>query len=506
MASRRQSPAPSKRTLALKRADGEPLTRADIQYDVLHAIFEDKSLAFTDPYDTAEDAPRLCFRDLYIKAIMHSSKATKALKDKMAESPVYAEDFAMLSLLVNVGRINTTMSFFPEMKTAIRTYHPIPTLQRTNGNMQDAPRIKHVLKTGLLEREANNPPTTLDEVLSRAKEGHIPATSILNLLFVLSSHSQGVGTHFSERFEFHDIFLRTEISSASRARAFLWLCFNYLENPGSAADDYDEEEKPNPFADPAKDSAPFLISLSPEEAELENVDTPEEKEWAEKLISQRDTIVKQNAVKEAGRDVMKVAELADEPSVAGDAEPKKRKRASRATVDKPKRTKGSAEKSRTGALKKGAQGSQVSTQGSTPRDDMSVEDDNPRPHLPRLMGVPEQGESDSAFRILLGKDVEPRNGRAKANRYSPYPRSPEPAAPSKPRALRHAVPERTMLQHAWYIVNNTDPLVDSDDELGDEHDRHDYIQRLKVVTHLARQWSDPLPGLQRTLEYELSGN
>jgi Ino eighty subunit 1 len=111
MASRRQSPAPPKRSpLALKRADGDPLTRADIQYDVLNAIFSDKAAAFTDPYDSVDDAPKLCFRDLYIKAIMHSSKATKALKDKMSESLVFAEDFAMLGLLVNVGRINTTMS------------------------------------------------------------------------------------------------------------------------------------------------------------------------------------------------------------------------------------------------------------------------------------------------------------------------------------------------------------------------------------------------------------
>jgi Ino eighty subunit 1 len=109
MASRRQSPTP-KRTLALKRADGEPLTRADIQYDVLNAIFSEKTPAFTDPYNSSEDAPKVCFRDLYIKAIMNSSKATKALKDKMAESSDFAEDFAMLALLVNVGRINTTMS------------------------------------------------------------------------------------------------------------------------------------------------------------------------------------------------------------------------------------------------------------------------------------------------------------------------------------------------------------------------------------------------------------
>jgi Ino eighty subunit 1 len=53
------------------------------------------------------------------------------------------------------------------MKTAIRTYHPIPSLQRTNGNMQDAPRIKHILKTSLLEDEAKAPPSTPSDILAR---------------------------------------------------------------------------------------------------------------------------------------------------------------------------------------------------------------------------------------------------------------------------------------------------------------------------------------------------
>ena len=53
------------------------------------------------------------------------------------------------------------------MKTAIRTYHPVPSLQRTNGNMQDAPRIKLILKTSVLEDEAKNPPATISEVLAQ---------------------------------------------------------------------------------------------------------------------------------------------------------------------------------------------------------------------------------------------------------------------------------------------------------------------------------------------------
>jgi Ino eighty subunit 1 len=112
MSSRRPSPAvPQKRAIAIKRIDGEPLTRADIQYDLLDNIFHDSHNVFTDPYPS-DDTPstKLCFRDLYIKTILNSPKATKALKDKMIDSSAFAEDFGMLSLLVNVGRVNTTMS------------------------------------------------------------------------------------------------------------------------------------------------------------------------------------------------------------------------------------------------------------------------------------------------------------------------------------------------------------------------------------------------------------
>jgi Ino eighty subunit 1 len=140
---------------------------------------------FTDPYPPdVKPAPKICFRDLYLKYILHSPKATKALKDKMLDSQTFAEDFGMLALLVNVGRVNTTMScknpvirlseytdayliVFPEMKTAIRTYHPIPALQRTTGNLQDAPRIKHILKSSILDGEQTNTPSVPAEILAR---------------------------------------------------------------------------------------------------------------------------------------------------------------------------------------------------------------------------------------------------------------------------------------------------------------------------------------------------
>lgn len=112
-ASRRTSPAPAatqRRVVPIKRVDGEPLTRVDIQYDFLQAVFDNTQEVFSDPYAAGTEGKKLSFRELYIKAILNSPKATKALKDKLNESPTFTLDFAMLALLVNVGRVNTTMS------------------------------------------------------------------------------------------------------------------------------------------------------------------------------------------------------------------------------------------------------------------------------------------------------------------------------------------------------------------------------------------------------------
>ncbi|KAG6911809.1 hypothetical protein DXG01_000056 [Tephrocybe rancida] len=281
MSSRRPSPSPQKRPTALKRVDGEPLTRFDIQYDVLHSIFCDTHAVFTNPYSSNDPAPKITFRDLYLATILHSSKATKALKDKMADSEMFSEDFAMLALLVNVGRVNTTMSFFPEMKTAIRTYHPIPALQRTTGNLQDAPRIKHILKSTALKNDHGPAPSTPADILSRAPIGH---------------------NHFADKLDFTDLFVRENISSLSRARAFLWLCYHYLESPiEDTDDDYDDDTPTNPFADSRRGNLPTFIFLSDIEIIEENMDPDEEKVLAEKLVVQRLEILKTQGAKESAR-------------------------------------------------------------------------------------------------------------------------------------------------------------------------------------------------------------
>jgi len=163
----------SRKALPIKRHDAEPLTREDVQFDLLHHIFSDKSAVFTNPTPGGNPipgkSPKVTFAELYVSALYNSSKCSKVLREKMVETPAFATELAKISLLTNVGRINTTMAFFPEMKTALRTYHPVPSLQKTDGNAQDAPRIKNCLKAALLPSEMKTaPPSSPDEILERS--------------------------------------------------------------------------------------------------------------------------------------------------------------------------------------------------------------------------------------------------------------------------------------------------------------------------------------------------
>lgn len=92
----------------LKKDDGEPLWRKDIQYDFLKAIFESKLEVFTNSYEP--ESPKQTFADLYIDAMARSSKTSKILRDKLLSEHEPAKNMAMVCLLVNLGRMNTTLN------------------------------------------------------------------------------------------------------------------------------------------------------------------------------------------------------------------------------------------------------------------------------------------------------------------------------------------------------------------------------------------------------------
>ena len=87
--------------------------------------------------------------------------------------------------------------------------------------------------------------------------------------------------------EFLDLFLPINLSSASRARVFLWLMYHYLQGP----------DKPNPFdddysrANPPK--VPRMRSLTREEQAQENVDPPDEVEWGKHMSALRSKFLKE---------------------------------------------------------------------------------------------------------------------------------------------------------------------------------------------------------------------
>ncbi len=123
----------SRKTLAIKRGDSEILTRNDVQYAFLYHVFSDKTLAFTD--ETPGKPPtKVNFCDLYVHALYNSAKCSKVMRDKMLETPAFAVEFAKISLLTNVGRINTTMACMRYRTTSLfppsLKFHSFQSFQR----------------------------------------------------------------------------------------------------------------------------------------------------------------------------------------------------------------------------------------------------------------------------------------------------------------------------------------------------------------------------------------
>ncbi|KAM3075624.1 hypothetical protein ACMFMG_007760 [Clarireedia jacksonii] len=274
----------------LKKDDGEPLWRKDIQYDFLKLIFENDNAQFTNSYDPT--LPKQTFADLYIDAMARSSKTSKILRDKLLSEHEPAKNMAMVCLLVNLGRMNTTLNFFPEMRAQLRTYHAIPSLQahqdpNSYKQLQDAPRLKSILKGASEDRPE---PSSLDKI----KFKPLPRTNPVNLIFVLATYAAKVTElHFPPGREFFDLIMNTSITSESRARAFLWLMWFYLEsdfteegaeeNPFGAGVDYDTDVR--------NQGVPRLVDMTEEEEAQENVDTQEELEYGQLKMRDRRRII-----------------------------------------------------------------------------------------------------------------------------------------------------------------------------------------------------------------------
>lgn len=271
----------------LKKEDGAPLWRKDIQYEFLQLVFDDEKPVFTR---FADGKKGFSFTDIYVDAMSRSSKTSKILKDKLQTDRLAAKNMAMICLLVNVGRMNTTLNFFPEMRAQLRTYHSIPVLQAQQDpnsykQLQDAPRLKSILK-GASEDEEQ--PKSLEAI----QASPVPRSNPVNLIFVLSQCAPRVSElHFHPPRDFFDLVMRPSITSKSRARAFLWLMWWYLESNFTREDSMNNPFGPGTDATANRDGVPLKVPefehLTDEQAALENVDSPEEVAYGEQKQRER---------------------------------------------------------------------------------------------------------------------------------------------------------------------------------------------------------------------------
>ena len=238
----------SNKSKHLKKAEGEPFWRRDIQYDFLNFLFNDTHAAFTNTFPASDlpgvnNSEKLTFSELYIRTLAESSKCSKVLKERLLKDKDMAHGVAKVCLLVNAGRMNTTINFVPEMKSTLRTYHSIPSLQiDADGNpkqLQDTPRLKSILKAVVDDNEAKE----LDDILSNPSAKK-PNTNLIQIIFLLTNYPhkipffEGIGNNFME------FFLNTNVNPQNRANRLLWLLYTYLET------DFTEElMKLNPFGE-----------------------------------------------------------------------------------------------------------------------------------------------------------------------------------------------------------------------------------------------------------------
>ena len=157
---------------------------------------------------------------------------------------------------------------------------------------RDAPRLKSILK-GATEDEPQ--PSTVEEI----KAAKTPRTNAVNLIFVMSQYAPKISeVHFPQPRDFFDLVMRSSLSSASRARAFLWLVWWYLESDFSYEDSQRNPFGPGQYGDATEKEngilplkVPYLESLTEEQAAAENFDSEEEKHYGEVKRKERIAIL-----------------------------------------------------------------------------------------------------------------------------------------------------------------------------------------------------------------------
>ncbi|RLV95787.1 Ino eighty subunit 1 [Spathaspora sp. JA1] len=285
---KRKSHGNTNRFKHLKKPDGEPFWRKDISYDFLKYLFDDETACFTNSFpectiSNANNDPKISFSDLYVRSLVESNKCSRVLKERLIKDKEMGKSVAKVCLLVNAGRMNTTINFVPEMRSSLRTYHSIPSLQADpetgkSKQLQDTPRLKSILKA-VCEGEENNLKFLHDMISSPPQKK--PNTNVVQLIFLLSNSLHGIPYFGPDEpnNQLLEFFMNPKIHPKNKAQRFLWVMYTYLETSFAP-----EELAKNPFGG---DTVP-AIELIPEDQINEfDKDTEYEIAYSENMYQAR---------------------------------------------------------------------------------------------------------------------------------------------------------------------------------------------------------------------------
>lgn len=239
----------SKYNRHLKKPDGEFFSRRDLQFTFLRRLLIDTRPLFTNTFkqiyaksmapltsvnsnaanvsDDAYDArafvfsDKLTFSQLYILTLASSTKCSKVLRDKLLLDHQVAFSTCILALLVNIGRLNTTINFYLEMTSQLRTFHSVPCLQYKVADLkslQDTPRLKSILKN----LPIGNDPTDLAEFYETPKSPQ-ERLNVVNLLFTMCDSVSLINLKFLSKY----------VNSYGKSVSL----FNILDSPGYEPED-----------------------------------------------------------------------------------------------------------------------------------------------------------------------------------------------------------------------------------------------------------------------------
>ncbi|OAW00070.1 hypothetical protein PTTG_05921 [Puccinia triticina 1-1 BBBD Race 1] len=161
-------------------------------------------------------------------------------------------------------------------------------------NLQDAPRIKTMLKSCQLPSEFNNKPKSLPDIAKRSTFQQL----VVNLIFELFGVEPYVSMkYFPEGFVLHDLFspntpqldIHTfQDPDENKGIRIPWLMHHFLEDP-SAITNFQHESKIEAF------QIARLEDIQPDSSlgdSPENVDTPEEIKWGKDMQNYRREFLK----------------------------------------------------------------------------------------------------------------------------------------------------------------------------------------------------------------------